>query len=849
LSIDCDNASLVYKAYVSIRRLSNVSQLSFVALYTLAIVGCVSPRSNPLPGPDGAVTNAPDGGAEDGSGGTGGVDTGDAAAALPPSEAGVPLDGAVDVTLLADAADAPPLPDAPGTDARDTAASDEPGPPVEAGGGSANGAACSGGTGCASGYCVDGVCCDGSCAGTCEACAEPGSKGSCVPVTGDPRGARAGCAGKGTACGGTCDGSKRAACTYPGTQKECVAASCTSGVATARSGCDGQGACPSAMTVPCSPFSCEGTICAGGCSAASPCTAGNYCEAGRCNPKKAPGAPCLDGSQCGSGACVDGVCCQGACDGACQACNLAGSAGTCASVKSADDDHCNGQMTCDPAGACKRRLGSGCTGTGDCTSGYCVDGVCCNRACQGQCESCAEAASPGTCAVVAGAPRSPRAACGGTAECAGSCGGSSASCTFPAVACGAAASCTGNTLNKRGACSAGVCQAGGTQSCGAYACSASAGACLTTCGGAGDCAPDYTCSVNQCVTKAVSVATGANGSCAVLMSGKVMCWGNPPGHPAGSMAPYEVPGLSNVARMFVGLIHSCALTRDNKILCWGANGGGQLGDGTYVERTTPQTVPSVAQPWTSVTDGCVIEGHALAIVGGAVYGWGSNSYSAIGQPASLTQTATPLVVSNTGTATLLGCGQNFGVSYNGAQLCSWGQNSSGQASSDAASVIVPPVCVSASNIVEMNAGGAYACARLSSGGYRCWGDNTYGQYGMGQVTAMPPPGVASTGVTIKRLAASNFHACAIFDDNRLRCWGGNMWRQLGSGSTANSVNTPQLVQDLGTDITDVSSNGFAMHTCVLRADGSVWCWGNNDNGQIGTGSTSMFVDRPTRVQW
>jgi len=796
---------------------------------------CLAGRCMPPVNPDGAGPDSP---------GISPLDSSDA----PASEASAPVDGSADVPLLADVADGPSVPDASGTDARDAAASDQPGPPVEAGAGSANGAACTAGSTCASGFCADGVCCDSGCAGACEACAETGSKGSCVAVTGDPRGTRAGCAGKGSGCGGTCDGSNRAACSYPGTQKECVAASCSNGVATARAGCNGQGACPPAMTVPCAPFACEGNMCAGGCSAASPCTAGNYCEAGRCNPRKAAGAQCLDGAQCSSGACVDGVCCQGACDGACQSCNLAGSAGLCTPVKSADDDRCNGQMTCDPAGACKRRQGSGCTGTGDCAGGYCVDGVCCNRPCQGQCESCAEAASLGTCVLVTGAPRSPRAACGGSAECAGTCGGASASCAFPTVACGTAF-CSGNSLTSRGTCAAGSCQPGGTQSCGAYACSASAGACLTSCGSAGDCAADHICSVNRCVPRAVSVATGTNGSCAVLMSGKVICWGNPPGRPAGSLAPYEVPGLSNIARMFVGLIHSCALTRDNKILCWGANGGGQLGDGTYVERDTPGPVPSAAQPWTNVTDGCVIEGHALAVVGGAVYGWGNNNYSVIGQPPPLTHSATPLVVSNTGTATLLGCGQNFGVTYDGSQLCSWGQNTFGQVSADGGGAIVPPVCVAASNIVELSAGGVYACARLSSGGYRCWGDDSWGQYGMGPIAGGPPPGTASTGVTIKRLAASSLHACAIFDDNRLRCWGHNAWRQLGSGSTANSENTPQLVQDLGTDIADISSNGYAMHTCVLRTDGSVWCWGNNDNGQIGTGSTSMFVDRPTRVHW
>jgi hypothetical protein len=817
---------------------------ALVALASFAAGGCVAPRKSPITGPDAAdIADGPVVNAD--------AEPGDAPAEQA-AETDALADAREDAPQSADAPDAAVSPDL----ARDTSFSEDPG--FDAGTTkSVNGAACSSGTTCTSGSCVDGVCCESACTGQCEACAESGTRGRCVAVTGDPRGTRTVCAGKGSTCGGTCDGSGRLACSYPGTQKECVAASCTGGTATVRSGCDGHGACPTAQTVPCAPFMCDGNNCAGGCSAASPCTAGNYCEAGRCNPKKTPGSQCLDGTQCASGYCVDGVCCQTACDGACQSCN-AGTAGTCGAVKSADDDHCNGQLTCDAAGACKRRRGSGCTGTGDCASGFCVDGVCCDRACAGQCEGCAEPASPGTCVTVTGAPRSPRAPCGGTAECAGTCAGGSTTCAFPAVACGPAASCNGSVLSRRGLCSVGSCQPGGTQDCSPYACSASSGSCPGSCSSDGDCAAGFACRMGKCATPpspAVSVGSSSNGSCAVLMNGKVVCWGSVPSRPAG-LGPFEVPGVSNAVRVTLDFAHICVLTSDHKVLCWGGNGGGQLGDGTTTPRDTPGPVPSNAQPWTTATELCSVDGHSLAVVGGTVFGWGINPNATLGQPTTTSQIATPLALTIPGIAGQLACNVSTGSVFTSMmKFCAWGNNGSQLASPDTmVNVVQPPLCVNAdpsapsTAFAELTGGGFFTCGRLTSGGYRCWGDNNLGQYGMGTSSAGGPyPGMASTGVSIKRIAASNHHACAIFADNRLRCWGGNPNRELGSGSTNVKETTPQQVLDLGADIVDVSGNAFAFHTCAVRMDGSVWCWGGNDSGQVGTGSTSTFVDRPTRV--
>jgi hypothetical protein len=109
---------------------------------------------------------------------------------------------------------------------------------------------------------------------------------------------------------------------------------------------------------------------------------------------------CTVGAQCASGFCVDGVCCDTACDGACQSCAQTGKVGTCSPVKGANDDTCTGGSTCDATGSCRKVLGQICAGSDQCASGNCVDGVCCATAGCGQCQACAVPTSEGKCAPV-----------------------------------------------------------------------------------------------------------------------------------------------------------------------------------------------------------------------------------------------------------------------------------------------------------------------------------------------------------------------------------------------------------------------------------------------------------------
>lgn len=243
-----------------------------------------------------------------------------------------------------------------------------------------NGQDCTVGSQCNSGLCVDGVCCDSTCGGQCEACNVAATRGTCSPVDGDPVGPRPACGGTGD-CAGTCDGSNGSACSFPGRDQQCGEAECVNSTATLSAYCNGAGSCPAAQDVTC-PDGCDGLLCANPeCAVNADCSGDEVCRAGICVPPDPNGTTCSDSSDCESGNCVDGVCCDSVCGGQCEACDLAGSEGTCSPVPAGDSPR-GGRTPCVDDGTI---CGGTCDGTttdscdypttGSCRTGDCADGI------------------------------------------------------------------------------------------------------------------------------------------------------------------------------------------------------------------------------------------------------------------------------------------------------------------------------------------------------------------------------------------------------------------------------------------------------------------------------------------
>ncbi len=235
------------------------------------------------------------------------------------------------------------------------------------------GKACTVGADCLSGSCADGVCCDGACGAACQSCNQAGKVGMCSPILAglDLNPANA-CAGNNTCVNGNC---KKVAGTACAANAECASNACADGVC-----------CNNACNGTCRSCSLAGSV--GTCTnvpanqqdpiANVPCIGTNVCD-GNAACKKANGQICAANNECVSTFCVDGVCCNGACNVACNACNLAGNLGACSNIPQYSNDtfpSCSMSNTCDGAGVCLKVNGAACAQAADCASHKCVANVC-----------------------------------------------------------------------------------------------------------------------------------------------------------------------------------------------------------------------------------------------------------------------------------------------------------------------------------------------------------------------------------------------------------------------------------------------------------------------------------------
>ena len=153
------------------------------------------------------------------------------------------------------------------------------------------------------------------------------------------------------------------------------------------------------------------------------------------------------------------------------------------------------------------------------------------------------------------------------------------------------------------------------------------------------------------------------------------------------------------------------------------------------------------------------------------------------------------------------------------------------------------------NAKKVISGGGFSCALLESGLIKCWGQNDSGQLGLGnRETIGSQSGDVLNSIKLGGRAIDLFtgghHSCALLKEGRIRCWGYNRYGQLGLGHTYNIGDDehPFIAGDI-----DVGQKVKDMvlglnHTCVLLEDKSVKCWGQNDSGQLGLGHRNIIGD-------
>lgn len=348
---------------------------------------------------------------------------------------------------------------------------------------------------------------------------------------------------------------------------------------------------------------------------------------------------------------------------------------------------------------------------------------------------------------------------------------------------------------------------------------------------------------------ATKLALGAAHTCGLKPDdGSVSCWGSDIWGQLGDGAanssgatPVAVVGLdSSVTDTASGPFQSCAVKTDHSLWCWGDNDNANLGDGTTTGHTVPIKIDKLGE---TVAEVSLYYDHSCSVgTDGSAYCWGFNLWGQIGagESGTLAPFLTPTAVTLPGAATSIGAGRDHTcvMLKSGAILC-WGSNGAGQIAHRVfaqASPVIPTGFMKGA--IGVGAGWRHTCAVRDTGAVFCWGDNESGELGDGSWTTRTEPVMTGLTGAATAIAAGLFHNCARRDDGSLWCWGDNFGGQLGDGSY-DAAAKPVRVALVGTMVASVSAGG--RYTCAVLVDGSLYCWGLNNSGQLGDGTMNDHV--------
>ncbi len=334
-------------------------------------------------------------------------------------------------------------------------------------------------------------------------------------------------------------------------------------------------------------------------------------------------------------------------------------------------------------------------------------------------------------------------------------------------------------------------------------------------------------------------------SCAIINHDTAKCWGANWAGQIGDntttnrLYPVDVFNLKDITSLTTGGHHTCALLSDHSLQCWGNNSRGQLGDGTNVNKLIPTTISELGNQVVAVAAGTL---HTCAIVKNdanqqIVKCWGDNRQGQLGDNSYTNRKKPVATIDLNANAVAIAAGDQHTcvILENGTVKC-WGGNSYGQlGNGDTTNKSFPVTVSDLTNVKNIITGEGHTCAKLADNSMYCWGLNNHGQLGIDDtVNRTIPTQIITLTDQVELVATGSNHICVtVLNQNSLKCWGKNDLGQLGIGST-NDVLRPTSVA-LTEKINKISL-GYN-HSCALTDVSQMYCWGGNGGGQLGDGST------------
>ncbi|MDQ1294529.1 MAG: hypothetical protein QG608_2413 [Actinomycetota bacterium] len=372
--------------------------------------------------------------------------------------------------------------------------------------------------------------------------------------------------------------------------------------------------------------------------------------------------------------------------------------------------------------------------------------------------------------------------------------------------------------------------------------------------------------------------TGGAHTCAVRADRSLWCWGNSSLGQLGGGPGNDSAGPGQVAppSQWIGVSGhggssgggaSCGVRVDRSLWCWGANAAGRLGDGTTINRVLPVRIElplSERRPgnngWTQVSVG--VQSTCAIRADESLWCWGSNSSGRLGDGTRVDRhRPVRIAAGRTWSVVRTGLSHTCALATDSSLWC-WGNNDAGELGIGSFAPADVPVRVEpGSSWSDVAVGYGFTCGTRTGGTLWCWGSNVDGRVGQpGAVDrSYPVPTRVGTADTWRAIRTGYFHACASRADRSLWCWGENRRGQLGDGGGPSGHEPRPVLERTGSgSLAEASSDrslsgpgGWlevftgSYHTCGIREDRSLWCWGDNENGQLGDGTLPMSA-QPVR---
>jgi len=281
-----------------------------------------------------------------------------------------------------------------------------------------------------------------------------------------------------------------------------------------------------------------------------------------------------------------------------------------------------------------------------------------------------------------------------------------------------------------------------------------------------------------------------------------------------------------------GVEYTCGIS-DGEIYCWGLNTYGQLGAGTTSQKT-PMKV-GIFEHATKISAGYK---HTCAIDSGKLWCWGNNASGELGIAANALANA-PGQVTALSSVTDVSVGNGFTCAVSNKKAYCWGSNASGKLGNGSSTSTHTPqhISISGADITSISAGNNHACLITEAGAAYCWGDNQFGQLGVGNaIGSISTPNQAPSSLTFASAHVSLGNmSCALSTAGKIACWGANDT----AAASGTGIATPNIVSPR--EITSISARGAVSslavggtHACAVQG-GSVYCWGTNADGLMGQG--------------